>query len=173
MSWSEGEEKMQHALGGPDSDNPTVPMLTQQAASMLQRAPLLALGCLDSDDKPWTTIWGGDTGFSQAIGQSIIGIKTPVPPRHDPVVEILVGSGAEGEIVREQGKGRMVSALTIDLETRKRVKLYGRMVAGALGLKKVDPESSEDSKFAEVQLVVKVEQSLGRSLPASIYLSIC
>jgi len=47
----------------------------------------------------------------------------------------------------------MIGGLAIDLETRRRVKLYGRMVAGAL--------SATEKDIGEVQLVVKIEQSLG------------
>lgn len=162
--WHEGEEKMHQALHVPEQDNPTVPMLTQQAATMLQRAPLLAIGTLDAENRPWTTIWGGDRGFSQAIGQSIVGIRTPVAPHLDPVVERLVGKETGGEVAREEGKGKMVGGLAIDLETRKRVKVYGRMVAGALGARtKTEDEATSETiePQGEIQLVVKVEQSLG------------
>ena len=54
----------------------------------------------------------------------------------------------------------MVSGLTIDLETRKRTKLFGRMVAGALTLREDEATDSRQS-IAEVQLVLKIEQSLG------------
>ncbi|KAK4934062.1 hypothetical protein LTR28_010937, partial [Elasticomyces elasticus] len=114
---------------------------------MLQTAPLLAIGTLDVEGRPWTTVWGGDAGFARPLGQSIIGIRTPVPRAHDPVVEILVGGEGreEGEVVREAGQGRMIGGLAIDLDTRKRVKIYGRMVAGALGsVHATEPEEERD-----------------------------
>ena len=49
----------------------------------------------------------------------------------------------------------MVAGLAIDLENRKRLKLYGRMAAGAL--------TATDEGLGDVQLVVKIEQSLGTS----------
>ena len=52
-------------------------------------------------------------------------------------------------------KGELMSGLAIDLDSRLRVKLSGRMVAGAL------QEPEKDSGAAEVQLVVKIETSLG------------
>ena len=153
---------MQQLMRLPDMDNPTSSMLTAQAANLLQRAPLLAIGTLDSANRPWTTVWGGKPGLSQPLGQSIIGIKTPVDMRHDPVVNILLGSKVDGEVTREEGQGRMVSGLIIDLMLRKRVKLFGRMVAGALGA--VNSEISEStlgSSEGQVQLVMRIDQSLG------------
>jgi len=128
---------------------------------MLQTAPLLALGTVDEQGRPWTTLWGGEPGFSQPLGNSIIGVRTPVAARYDPVVEVLVGKDATGEVVREQGAGRMVAGLAIDLRTRKRVKIYGRMVAGALGCRGADGDAESEDRQGEIQLVVKVDQSLG------------
>ncbi|EON68613.1 hypothetical protein W97_07871 [Coniosporium apollinis CBS 100218] len=161
LPWSPGEETMHRLLRVPEQDNPTSSMLTPQAAFMLQRAPLLAIGTLDAEQRPWTTIWGGDPGFSRSLGASIIGVRTAVDGRYDPVVETLVGGNGDGEVVKETGRGRMVGGLAIDLTTRKRVKLFGRMVAGALS--RVDGEGDGDGKggHGEIQLVVRIEQSLG------------
>ncbi|KAI9878708.1 MAG: hypothetical protein M1830_010752 [Pleopsidium flavum] len=141
-------------------ENPTSPFLTPGAAYMLQYSPLLALGTLDKEGKPWTTIWGGEPGFSRPIAHSIIGIKTLVDRKNDPVVETLLGASDDGEVIREESKGRMVSGLAIDLASRRRVKLAGRMVAGALGQLGGEGEVDESAK-GEMQLVVKIEQSLG------------
>ncbi|PSK34106.1 hypothetical protein B9Z65_8432 [Elsinoe australis] len=162
--WHEGELEMHKKLRVPEQDNPSQPMLSQQAASMLQRAPLLAVGTLDSEGRPWTTLWGGDKGFSQPLGNSIIGIRTPVPAVLDPVVEILVGHEADGEVVKVEGQGRLLSGLTIDLETRKRVKIAGKMVAGALSgqhTEDSDREAQNSATEGLLQLAVKVEESLG------------
>lgn len=142
-------------------ENPNSPYLTPGAAHMLQRAPLLALGTVDEKGRPWATIWGGEAPIAQPVADSIIGISTMVDSKTDPVVDLLYGGKDDGEVVKEQGAGRMISALTIDLETRKRVKLYGRMVAGALG--RIGPEDDQDSPISvgQVQLVVRIEQSLG------------
>lgn len=135
-------------------DNPTQPYLTPHASNILVRCPLIALGTLDSEGRPWTTIWGGEAGLSQPIAQSIIGVKATVNRELDPVLKMLLGDMADGEVYQEKGVGKMVSGLAIDLESRRRVKLYGRMVAGAL--------SATEEGLGEVQLVVKIEQSLGR-----------
>jgi hypothetical protein len=144
---------MHKLLRIPQMDNPTQLYLTPNATNTLMRAPLISLGTLDSEGRPWTTLWGGEAGFSRPIAQSIIGVKTTVDRTYDPLVEILLSGKADGEVVQEKGTGRMVGGLAIDLETRKRVKLYGRMVVGAL--------SATEDGIGEVQLVVKIEQSLG------------
>lgn len=151
--WHDGEEEMHRVLRVPQIDNPTSPFLTPFAQSLLLRSPLVALGTLDSEGRPWTTLWGGEPGFSRAIAQSIIGVRATVDRTNDPVVETLLGGKADGEVVQEQGNGKMVAGLAIDLESRRRVKLYGRMVAGAL--------SATEDGIGDVQLVVKIEQSLG------------
>ncbi|KAF2870261.1 oxidoreductase-like protein [Massariosphaeria phaeospora] len=164
-SWNEGETTMQKLLRVPDMDNPTSQMLTPQAANMLQRGPLLIVGTLDAQDRPWTTLWGGQPGFSRPLGGNIIGTSTIVDGVNDPVVQALVGHVESGEMV--QGAQKMISGLTLDLMTRKRVKLAGRMVAGTL--EEVDVEYAEGaerpgkvaSKQHQLQLGVNVEQSVG------------
>jgi hypothetical protein len=154
LEWHDGEERMHKLLQVPNNDNPTSPFLSPYASNVLIRSPLIALGTLDSGGRPWTTLWGGEEGFSRAIAQSIIGVKTTVDRTHDPVLRELLGDKADGEVVQVQGQGKMVSGLGINLETRSRVKLYGRMVAGAL--------AATEEGVGEVQLVVKIEQSLGK-----------
>lgn len=160
MPWHDGEVEMHKLLRIPEHDNPTVSALSQQAALMLQRGPLLAIGTLDGEQWPWTTLWGGEVGLSQLLGGNVIGIKTPVERTHDPVVQALFGSAADGAVVREEGAGRMVSALSIDLNTRKRVKLYGRMIAGAVAT--VATESDDGADVTVAQLAVRIDQSLGK-----------
>jgi hypothetical protein len=155
--WHAGEEEMHKMLRVPHTDNPTQPYLTPFAQNLLMRSPLVALGTLDAQGRPWTTLWGGEPGFSRPIAQSIIGVKATVDRTNDPVVETLLGGKADGEVIQEQGTGKMVGGLAIDLESRRRVKLYGRMIAGAL--------AATEEGIGEVQLVVKIEQSLGKHLP--------
>ncbi|KAM0707456.1 hypothetical protein Q7P35_004101 [Cladosporium inversicolor] len=160
MSWHEGELAMAEAMHVPDMDNPTFPSLSPQLANHARIAPLIAIGTLDKQGRPWTTLWGGEKGISQPIAQGVLGIRSQVVRQYDPVVEELVGKEGDGTVVREEGVGRMVSGLTIDLETRKRTKLYGRMVAGALSMRE-DEATETQQHVAEVQLVLKIEQSLG------------
>ena len=161
MPWHEGEEKMHRLTKVEKQQNPNSPYLTPGAAQMLQRAPLLALGTVDEKGRPWATLWGGETPLAQPMAQSIIGIRTMVDSRNDPVVDLLYGGRADGEVIKEQGAGRMVSGLTIDLEKRRRVKLYGRMVAGALGNIDSDNDAESSTSVGQVQLVIKIEQSMG------------
>jgi NAD(P)H-flavin reductase len=160
LAFHEGEEWMMHAMGVPIRDNPSSPGITPQLAYHLANAPMIAIGTLDERGAPWTTLWGGEQGMARAMGGGMVGIRTVVAQQHDPVVETLVGRDTSGTVTRESGTGRMVSGLTIDLVTRKRVKMSGRMVAGALGMRQDENSSLEDSE-AEVQLVFKIEESLG------------
>jgi ferredoxin-NADP reductase/predicted pyridoxine 5'-phosphate oxidase superfamily flavin-nucleotide-binding protein len=165
MPWNEGEEKMHKLFQVTGLDNPTATMLTPQGAYLLQRAPLLALGTLDAQNRPWTTLWGGEPGFSEPLGGGVVGTRAIVDGSNDPVVEALVGGSPKGEAV--QGNQKMVSGLTIDLVTRKRVKIFGRMVAGALG--DVEAEGAGGAEHADgpaikqdqIQLATKIEQSMG------------
>jgi NAD(P)H-flavin reductase/predicted pyridoxine 5'-phosphate oxidase superfamily flavin-nucleotide-binding protein len=165
MPWNEGEEKMRQLLRVPDQDNPTSSMLTPQASFLLQRAPLLALGTLDSQGRPWTTLWGGRPGFSEPLGSGIIGTRTNVDGENDPVVQALVGDTAKGEML--QGSEKMISGLTIDLMTRKRVKIAGRVLASSLGEVNIETEDGvalppgSPKHQDQLQLVTKIDQSLG------------
>lgn len=164
---------MHEKLGVPETDNPTSTGLTLMAVYQLQTDPLLAIGTLDSQKRPWTTVWGGEAGFARSLGSEIVGIKTNVDRKHDPVVQALMRGKDDGEVVREEGKGRMIGGLAIDLMKRKRMKLYGRMIAGALAKADIPEEegiavSKEDGREddldsgeGEIQLVQKIEQSLG------------
>ena len=154
LPWHAGEAKMHQLTHVPQNDNPNTPFLSPRAASQIQRFPLLALGTLDADDRPWCTIWGGEAPFAQQVTNSVIGVRTVVDRVYDPVVNAIYGGRDDGEVVRDtEGGGRMISGLSIHLEERNRVKLFGRMVAGAL--------AGMGEGVGQAQLVVKIEQSLG------------
>ncbi|KAI4614207.1 uncharacterized protein J4E87_009604 [Alternaria ethzedia] len=164
MPWNEGEEKMHRLLRIPPQDNPTSAMLTPQAAFMFQRAPLLAFGTLDEQSRPWTTLWGGEPGFSEPLGGGFIGTRTLVDGKHDPVVRALLGGGEKGEkgeMPQAKDGGKLVAGLAIDLMTRKRVKTAGRMIAGTIKDVDVEVEGESNRKQTQLQLVTKIEQSLG------------
>ncbi|CZT16794.1 related to oxidoreductase, FAD-binding [Ramularia collo-cygni] len=160
MPWHEGEEKMSRAMEIPTMDNPTVPALSPQLSNHLQIAPLISIGTVDKQGRPWTTLWGGERGMARPLGGGIIGIRTPITGKFDPVVEELVGQDPSNQAVKEEGSRSMVSGLTIDLVSRKRVKMYGRMMAGVLGMRD-DEVTGQSVSIAEIQLVLKIEQSLG------------
>ncbi|KAH6865410.1 hypothetical protein BKA58DRAFT_389422 [Alternaria rosae] len=160
MPWNKGEEKMHRLLRVPPQDNPTSAMLTPQAAFMFQRAPLLAFGTLDAEEKPWTALWGGEPGFSEPLGGGFVGTRTLVDGKHDPVVQAVVGSGEKRDMSRTKD-GKLVAGLAIDLMTRKRVKTAGHMIAGTIKDVDVEVEGEENRKQTQLQLVTKIEQSLG------------
>ncbi|KAF2745371.1 oxidoreductase-like protein [Sporormia fimetaria CBS 119925] len=165
MPWNEGEEKMHKLLQVPSHDNPTAQTLTPQGAYMLQRAPLLAIGTLDCSGRPWTSIWGGQPGFSEPLGGGMVGTRTIVDAAHDPVIQAFGAGNTRGKMT--PGNDKMFSALSIDLMTRKRVKLFGRLLA--TNLEDVDVEVDGDDEppksvprtQEQLQLVTKIEQSLG------------
>ncbi|OJD27324.1 hypothetical protein ACJ73_01276 [Blastomyces percursus] len=164
VPWHEGEKKMHTLMHSPEKYNPTAPYLSPGAAYLIQKSPLIALGITDTQGRPWTTILGGEAGFAGPVAESIIGIRNFVDKTYDPVVETLYGGKSNGEVVKEEGKGRLISGLSLDLEARKRVKLMGRMVAGNLaGLETRDPDKkgNEPQHAGQAQLVVKIEQSIG------------
>lgn len=95
----------------------------------------------------------------------MIGTRTLVDSNNDPVVQALVGQAEKGEMI--PGKEKMVAGLTIDLMERKRVKIFGRMIAGCLSEVQVEVEKDHPKpdgipeKQDQIQLITKIEQSLG------------
>jgi ferredoxin-NADP reductase/predicted pyridoxine 5'-phosphate oxidase superfamily flavin-nucleotide-binding protein len=162
MPWNEGEEKMHSLLRVPPQDNPTSTMLTPQASFMFQRAPLLAFGTLDSQDRPWVTLWGGSPGFSESLGQGMVGTRTLVDGEHDPVIQALVADGKGFEKPRSREDAKLIAGLAIDLMTRKRVKTAGRLVGCMVQEVETEPEGDTPAKSQNLlQIVTKIEQSLG------------
>ncbi|CAG8909623.1 unnamed protein product [Penicillium egyptiacum] len=139
--WQEGEERLHHLLRVPHGDNPTAPYLSPTAASLVQQSPLLALGTLDSQGRPWSTIWGGTVGFATPVAYSLIEVDS----KYDPVVQALL-TGNQTDTYT----GKMISGLAVDLENRRRLKLYGRMVKGSLS----------DGDAGQAQLVVTLKRAL-------------
>ncbi|TLD32360.1 oxidoreductase-like protein [Venturia nashicola] len=154
--WHRGEQVMHKMTNVPEYDNPTSYALTPQAAYMLQSAPLLAIGTLDSELRPWVALWGGESGFAKPLGGGIVGVRADIDIAYDPVAEAFIPKSKrkDGEVVRSEGEGKIFAGLTIDLMTRKRVKIAGKMIAGAVG-------GVGEKGIGEIQAAVKIEQSLG------------
>lgn len=148
----------------PHRSNPTQAGLPARFASRVAASPLVAFGTLDDDGMPWTTVWGGEAGFATPLENGVLAVQSVVDAEDDPVAKSLFGTHAEGRlndepyhITREElegGGGRVMAGLSIDLATRDRVKLGGRLVAS-----KVDLTAEED--VARVQMAMLVEESLG------------
>jgi hypothetical protein len=159
----DGAHRMHKLMKTPPRDDPSSRFLSPGAANLLQTAPLLALGTLDNQGRPWVTLWGGEPGFARSLGSSILGLKTLVDMCYDPVLESLLDGQHDREVVGQGGDGRPVAGLAIELGTRRRYKLAGRMAAGSLS-----PMGSGDSNtkasVGELQLLVRVESSLGMQI---------
>ena len=114
---------MQSLMSAPAVANPVTPFLTPPRAMTLASSPLIAVGTLDPKGRPWTTLWGGEKGCISILNEHMIGVNSVIDRQHDPVIEACSGIKADGEIF---GGGQSMSALGIDLETRRRVKLSGK-----------------------------------------------
>ncbi|KAF6842968.1 oxidoreductase FAD-binding domain-containing protein [Colletotrichum musicola] len=148
IEWHEGELAVHELLKVPTHRNPTAPGLPASYGHRIAASPLLALGTLDSEGRPWTTIWGGEAGaVARPVAEGVLGVRSLVDVEDDPVFAALWEGREREEVVRFEG-GKKVAGLAIDLRTRDRVKIAGRMVAGAVA-------------EGEVQVAVEVEESLG------------
>lgn len=142
---------MHRIMNVPYRTNPTTRFLSPRAAYVLNEAPLLALGAVDEQGRPWTTIWGGKHGFAGPVGESVIGINSTVDGEYDPVLEALLGDTSEDKVVEYKKKGPIMAGLSINLEIRKRVKLYGSMKVGRVDWKGSSPRA---------QLLMDIEGSI-------------
>ncbi|KAK1975013.1 oxidoreductase FAD-binding domain-containing protein [Colletotrichum cereale] len=153
-----GEVALHDLLKIPHRSNPTAAGLPPSYGARIAASPLVALGTLDAQGRPWTTLWGGERGaVARPIAEDVLGVRGRVDVTDDPVLSALWGVSEEGEGVKEgevvqpgleADGGNLVAGLSIDLMTRDRVKFAGRMVAGAVD-------------GGEVQIAVHVEESLG------------
>ena len=155
----EGEITIRSTLGLTSRENPSQPGLPGPWAARISASPLIALGTLDDEGRPWATVWGGEAPSAQLVGEDMLGMRAKVDANNDPVFKALwkSGNGVTGQeqqgVVRPQdGKVQLISGLAIDLETRNRIKFAGRWVGGAVA--KTDEED-------EVQMAVHVLESLG------------
>ncbi|KAJ2895842.1 hypothetical protein MKZ38_006126 [Zalerion maritima] len=221
-SFHAGESHIRSLLrvpSGPDprQGNPTSIGLPRAYAYRASISPVIAVGALDAQLRPWATLWGGDRADAEAggagggacapVGQDVLGIRGTVDCAHDPVVGALFGGRVgKGEVVRADdgaeyageekeeekeeeeeeeatkgiGRGRrknLMAALTIDFESRDRVKLAGKFVAGAVfgadedevGKGKDDEVARDDESESEskkkkagaLRLAFAVRESLG------------
>ncbi|KAH8204341.1 hypothetical protein TruAng_001504 [Truncatella angustata] len=161
-NWHSGEEEVHRLLRVPHGDNPTYPGLAPQYHRRIMNSPLVAFGTLDQQGRPWTTLWGGEVGFCRPIANNFLGVNTKADALFDPVMQELFAVPEEGaserqivdeRLVKPDG-GRVMAALSIDLETRDRVKAAGRFVAGAV-------ISRTDDGVGELQLAFEVQETLG------------
>lgn len=154
QEWHDGEKYMHSLLKVPERVNPTFPGLSSYGSHLVLTSPLLTLGTLDKQGRPWTTIIGGEPSCMRPMGRSIIAVKSLVDLKYDPVVEILRDLQAQDE-----ENGSIIGGLPIDLASRNRVKLSGRLISGRHGLE-IHRLNDHDG-VGEVRLMISVENSLG------------
>lgn len=154
--WHAGEQAVHKLLKVPTSSrqNPTSPGLPPSYARRVAVSPLVAIGALDDQGRPWTTIWGGERGFIRPVAQGILGLQSIVDKANDPVLKSLLDGVPDGEVLQTD-EGKPISALSIDLESRDRVKLAGKMVVGTVG-----GRPGKDT-VGEVQMALHIQESLG------------
>ncbi|KAL2870483.1 putative oxidoreductase, FAD-binding [Aspergillus lucknowensis] len=150
VSWHEGEDRMHQLMRVPYQDNPTVPFLTPRAGLLMKQSPLIAIGALDQEGRPWASVWGGEDGFITPTSSSSFEIRTPVGKTCDPVVESLL-------LDSTGNSGRLVAFLAVDLESRRRVKLFGKVNRGWLDI----TDKDERIRAGIAHLTVHVDGSLG------------
>ncbi|KAI0515020.1 hypothetical protein F5B22DRAFT_609402 [Xylaria bambusicola] len=170
--WHPGELAVQRMLGIPARNNPTVYGLKQAHAHRVTVSPLVAFGTLDKYGNPWVTVWGGEAGFCRPIAENVLGVNSATDARFDPVMQALFAaqgdvqkSNAEEtdleprtrsiiteEVIKFEG-GKIMAALSIDLETRDRLKLAGRFIAGSA--------AHTSPGVANLQIAFAVEEALG------------
>ncbi|PHH83251.1 hypothetical protein CDD82_2671 [Ophiocordyceps australis] len=155
-----GETVIRRILKAPATENPTNIGLPPTHAARIAASPLVAVGTLDERGRPWTTVWGGRRGFAKPLGEHVIGFGGEVDDEYDPVFAALRGKQDEEEESWEQeqegneyqddeqeyqdfkrqhetdtgprpAQDKIMSALSIDLETRDRIKLAGTLVPGS------------------------------------------
>lgn len=151
-------------LGVAGRDNPTVHGLRQAHGYRVTVSPLVAFGALDERGRPWATVLGGEAGFCRPIAENVLGVNSIADARYDPVVQALFAVHKEGEmgpgerrvvddeVVRPEGR-KVMAGLSIDLETRDRLKLAGRFIAGAA--------TATTPGVANLQMAFAVEEALG------------
>ncbi|KAL8392909.1 hypothetical protein RB595_002919 [Gaeumannomyces hyphopodioides] len=165
--WNPGELALHRLLRVPTRNNPTAHGLAPHHAARVHENHMLAVGALDGSGQPWTSVWGGEPGFAGPVAPGVLGVRSLVDKRHDPVARALLGHLAEGEILdgaSAADAGLPFSALSIDFRNRDRVKLAGRVVAGVMG--KPDggeggAAAAEESGVGQVQLALAVLEALG------------
>ncbi|KAI1356150.1 hypothetical protein F5Y01DRAFT_301650 [Xylaria sp. FL0043] len=168
--WHPGEEAVQRMLGVPSRSNPTVHGLKQAHGYRVNVSPLVAFGTLDEHGRPWATIWGGEAGFCRPIAEDVLGVNGIADTRYDPVMQALFATRGntvkpdderseleerriiDEEVIRPEG-GKVMAGLSIDLETRDRVKLAGRFIAGSATV--------TAPGVANLQMAFAVEEALG------------
>ncbi|KAH8908524.1 hypothetical protein BR93DRAFT_950357 [Coniochaeta sp. PMI_546] len=156
FGWHSGERAVQDLLGVSTASRPNPTSLEFPPAHGIRIASnhLMGLGALDDQGRPWSTIWGGERGFAQRIAKGILGIRALVDRTYDPVAQALLGAPGGGTVQPDDMTTghKFMSGMSIDFDSRDRVKIMGRLLTSDAG---------DDVKVGEVQLAMIVQESTG------------
>ncbi|KAK3316091.1 hypothetical protein B0H66DRAFT_277377 [Apodospora peruviana] len=137
--------------------NPTNSGLAYSHGYRVSESPLVAVGTLDVQGRPWTSLLGGEKGFARPVAKNVLAMQSLVDSVHDPVVRAFFsGAGEKGEEIARLETGKMMSGLSVDLETRDRVKVAGKMVVASCAA-----SNNEVGVMRKMQMAMVVEEALG------------
>lgn len=165
LGWHPGEVAAHKLLKVPTSmrHNPTQPGLSFSHGYRVAESPIVALGTLDSDGNIWTALWGGEKGFARPVAKNVLALQSLVDVEGDPFVGSLLplknGDGDGDGVIKPEGDGKMMSGLSVDLGTRDRVKLAGRLLVASLDNK--GGSAGDKRKVREIQIAMTVDEGLG------------
>lgn len=128
-----GEQAVQRRLGVRDQveragRNMIRDRMPDQHREMYEALPLLVLGSLDSNGRPWASLLAGPPGF----------VRSPSDQRLEVHAEPLLGDPLAASLV----VGRPVGVLGIQLETRRRNRANGHLVARGEGSFTIEVEQT-------------------------------
>ena len=145
--------------------NPTSTAFPPAHGKRIAENELMAVGALDDSGRPWTTVWGGQRGFADRIAEGTLRIRALVDGIHDPVTQALLPLPVDGrqlprypDDASDDGL-KLISGMSIDFESRDRVKVMGRLLAAKI-LER-DNNRNKDKLLSEVQLSMLVQESTG------------
>ena len=144
--------------------NPTSTAFPPAHGKRIAENELMAVGVLDDSGRPWTTIWGGQRGFADRIAEGTLRIRALVDRMHDPVAQALLPITVDGRHQQQcpdtASDGlKLISGISIDFESRDRVKVMGRLLAAEI-LER-DKNQPDGKLVSEVQLSMRVQESTG------------
>lgn len=95
--------------------------------------------------------FGGEPGIARPVGDSMIMMDTPAQNKDDPVLQFLLESTPVNQAAQSHGEKPIIGGLAIDLESRMRLKLHGRLQAGQV---------SYEGQTRRAQLLFDIDASL-------------
>ncbi len=139
-SWHLGEQAIHKRLGltqvNVGNDQVILSSMPLQHSTLFTTLPYLPVSTLDANSRPWASILCGPPGFIYPASPNHLALSTKIS-QGDPILENLHAN-------------RLLAGLGIDLATRRRNKVFGRIEEGMLKI-----------NGKQLQVIVTTEQSLG------------